>query len=118
MFDLCTLFVLQGYGNKFPDANWWIGLREAEDCKCTSTDARSVSIDASIDYNTLTDRSKNGYVKTKCPSFGNYETSCQGKVWIWSYSGTRISQFSNWNQNEPNGDSEHCVVLWAKVGNR
>ena len=36
-----------------------------------------------------------------------------------SYSGIRIS-FTDWNMNsnEPNGDTEHCAVLWAKAGNR
>ena len=68
----------------------FLGLREAEDCKCSSTDARTVSFDANIDYDTLTDRTKNGYVKTKCPSFGNYAQQCTGKVWIWSYSGIRF----------------------------
>ena len=68
----------------------FLGLREAEDCKCSSTDARTVSFDANIDYDTLTDRTKNGYVKTKCPSFGNYAQQCSGKVWIWSYSGIRF----------------------------
>ena len=70
--------------------NMSLGLREAEDCKCTSTDARSsaratVSFDANIDYNSLTDRSKNGLVKTKCPSFGSYSKQCTGNVHIWSY---------------------------------
>merc|ERR1711971_595941 len=109
---------LLGYAPSLGNVNWWTGLREAEDCKCSSTDARTVSFDANIDYDTLTDRTKNGYVKTKCPSFGNYAQQCTGKVWIWSFSGIRLGSFTDWHGDEPNGSNEHCTVLWAKVGNR
>ena len=92
-----------------------LGLREAEDCQCRATDARTVSFDANIDYNTLTDRTKNGYVKMECPSFGTYEKICGDKVWIWSFSGVRMS-YENWNteSGEPNGGNEHCVTMWLK----
>ncbi len=36
------------------NTNWWIGLRETEDCKCRGTDGRStVQFDASIDYTSV-----------------------------------------------------------------
>ena len=40
---------LKNYAGKFPNVNWWLGLREAEDCKCRSTDARAaVEFEANI----------------------------------------------------------------------
>ena len=70
----------------------------------------------SIDYETLTDTSANGYVKTVCPSIGSYEKICNGKTWIWAFSGKRIASFNDWNSQsgEPNGNTEHCVALWLK----
>ena len=64
---------IKSYAKKYPNVNWWIGLREAEDCKCRSNDARAtVEFEANIDYNTLSGNGHgpNGYVKTKCPSIG------------------------------------------------
>ena len=109
---------LKNYAKKYPNVNWWIGLREAEDCKCRSNDARAtVEFEANIDYNTLNGNGHgtNGYVKTKCPSIGNYEKTCANKVWLWSFSGIRLS-FSDWNtqSGEPNGPNEHCVTMWLK----
>ena len=68
-----------------------------------------------MDYESLTDTASNGYVKTKCPSFGNFEKKCTGNVWVWSFSGVKLS-YSDWNSatGEPNGGSEHCVTLWLK----
>lgn len=111
---------LKGYAKKYSDINWWTGLREAENCRCQATDARTVEFDANIDYDSLTRRTANGFVKTKCPSIGNYAKNCDGKVWIWSFSAIRASSFTDWNSDtdEPNGDGEHCTALWARKGNR
>lgn len=108
---------IKGQAGKYPNINWWIGLRETEDCKCRATDARAAEFEASLDYNTLGDRSANGYVKTRCPSVGTYQKVCTGKLWRWGYSAVRLL-YSDWNRDtgEPNGDQEHCVSLWVKAG--
>jgi hypothetical protein len=109
---------LKGQARQHPNTNWWTGLRGSEDCKCSSNDARAaIQFEANIDYDTVTDSSGNGYIKTKCPSTGTWEKTCSHKVWRWSYSGVRMT-FSDWNtaSGEPNGGNEHCVPLWLSRG--
>ena len=109
---------LAGQAEKIPAANWWIGLRETENCNCEASgrtsafDRGSTTFEASLDFNSLRDEN-GGYVKTTCPS--GYIPKCRGNVWKWAFSGQKMS-YSDWNvaTSEPNGDTEHCTTLWAK----
>jgi hypothetical protein len=40
---------LKGQARQHPNTNWWTGLRESEDCKCSSNDARAaIQFEANI----------------------------------------------------------------------
>ena len=70
---------LKNQAEKYSNPNWWIGLREAENCQCRQAHPHpdpspragiTTAFDATIDYSTLTDSSNYGYVKSICPSTG------------------------------------------------
>ena len=75
----------------------------------------TIQFDANIDYETLTDSSNNGVVRTKCPKIGNYAKKCNNNIWLWSHSGIPLA-FTDWNggSQEPNGETEHCMAMWAQ----
>ena len=98
--------------SKGNNANWWLGLREAQDCRCRQGRG---DFEASLDSRSLTNRGQaKSYVKSICPP--THALRCTGNTWKWAFSGQRLSGFTTWNgaTGEPNGETEHCVTMWVK----
>ena len=92
---------------------YWIGLRGAEDCRCTGAD--DSTFDAPLYRFGL---KRNEPLGTSCPQ--GFQKSCGGHTWRFAYSEERIRE-SDWNRatREPNGNwNENCVAMWGTEGLR
>ena len=94
------------------NVNWWIGLREADSCQCAKN---SESYVASLDEGSLRDPLQSKLAVSAICS-PDYSLLCFGTKWVWSYSGDSMQKSALWNKptGEPNGITEHCVVMWLK----
>ncbi|CAB4062013.1 unnamed protein product [Lepeophtheirus salmonis] len=88
--------------------NWWIGLREKEQCRCQFQNSFGFSSYVSLNPSELVNH---GVLHVSCPS--QTRKVCDGGAnrWIWSFSGTPMSGYTNWAPSEPQFN-EYCVILW------
>ena len=117
-FDEAEQNFLRDQANRLPKTNWWLGLREFEKCNCHALGRKSSSkIEAFIDQNSLLKPENNGLGSTTCPS--DFEKRCDGKEWRWRSNGQRLTyEYWNTKTGEPNGGTEHCMVMWFKSDNQ
>ncbi|TRY68397.1 hypothetical protein TCAL_14261 [Tigriopus californicus] len=103
---------LRGQARQYPNVIWWIGLREAQNCRCQPPSRTSNPFIAKLDQSSLLDPN-GGYVKSRCVD--GFNLICSGVSWKWASSGTNVGA-TQWNPstNEPNSNLEHCVTLWAR----